>query len=467
MKREALACLVFTMATSLLGAPVAAQENEKALDKIFNVYASKTSPGCAVGATRGGTKIFAKAYGMADLEHDVPLAPQSVFYMASVSKQFMAFSILLLEQDGKLNVEDRVRKYVPELPQYADAITIRQLLHHTSGLRDYLDLTTFSSKLNTGITEKDVLNLLARQARLNFVPGAEYTYSNSGYVLLSIIAQRVSGRLLDEFARERIFMPLGMSSTRFQHDHTTPIIGRAIGYVQKADAWKISNSMLDVVGDGGMYSSVEDMLRWAAAFEKPEFAPHLARMQKIGMLSDGREIAAGYGMGLVTFMYRGQPIVGHGGSLAGYRNRLFRLPANNLTIITLCNAGMANAVGFSQQVAELVAPADLWTAPAVATSAPPTQTAPTSPIPRDFAKAVAGVFYSAELDTIYRIVDGADGVMLEADGKTPLALSMTGPDRLGAANVKLELVPTRDDAAKVNGFMFSALGERGIKFTRR
>ena len=181
---------------------------------------------------------------------------------------------------------------------------------------------------------------------------------------MSIIVHRVTGRPLDEFARERIFTPLNMRSTRFQHDHAAPIPGRAIGYVRRGEAWRIANSLLDVVGDGGMYSTVDDMLRWAAAFERPEFAPLLSRMQTPGTLADGRAIANGYGMGLSQSTYRGLPMVAHGGALAGYRTNLLRLPAEKLTVVTLCNNATANAARLAQMVAELYAPAGMSAAAA-------------------------------------------------------------------------------------------------------
>src|SRR5687767_1064890 len=298
---------------ALFGATVFAQAPAQSVDAIFKDFSTDQSPGCAVGATRGGAPLAAKAFGMADLEHGVPLTPQSVFYMASVSKQFAALAILLLERDGKLRLDDRVRTHIPELPDYAAAITIRQLLHHTSGLRDYLTLSALAGNPpDHVITERAVLNMLARQTRLNFEPGAEHLYSNSGYVLLSIIVHRVAGRPLDEFARDRIFTPLNMRSTRFQHDHTAPIAGRAIGYVRRNDTWRIANSMLDVVGDGGMYSTVDDMLRWATAFERPEFSALLSRMQQPGTLKNGSAIASGYGMGLSEGTYRGVRTASHG-----------------------------------------------------------------------------------------------------------------------------------------------------------
>jgi CubicO group peptidase (beta-lactamase class C family) len=449
-----------------LGATVAGQGPPQSVDEVFKTFATDHAPGCAVGATRADAPPVAKAYGIADLEHGVPLTPQSVFYMASVSKQFTALSILLLERDGKLQLEDRVRTHIPELPDYATDLTIRQLLHHTSGLRDYLTLSALAGNPSDYvITERAVLNALARQKRLNFQPGAEHLYSNSGYVLLSIIVHRVTGRPLDEFARDRIFTPLGMRSTRFQHNHAAPIPGRAIGYVRQNDTWRIANSLLDVVGDGGMYSTVDDMLRWSAAFERPEFAPLLSRMQTPGKLGDGRAIVNGYGMGLVQGTYRGLPTIVHGGALAGYRTVFLRLPAEHLTIVTLCNNGTANAGRLAQMVAELYASASMApVAPAPASAAPPQ--APTrTPVPREIGQALTGAFYSEELDATYRIVAGSEGLALEVGSNPPVVLNMTEADRLGAGG--RELTPVRDGTGRITGLTLSAGRVREIAFTRR
>lgn len=452
--------------TALLGAPAFGQATPQALDSLFTDYAANSLPGCAVGVSRGATPLATRAYGMADLEHGVPLTPQSVFYMASVSKQFMALSILLLERDGKLQLDDRVSAYIPELPDHAAAITIQQLLNHTSGLRDYLALSWLAGHPpDYVITERSVLNTLARQAKLNFEPGTEYLYSNSGYVLLSIIAARVAGRPLDAFARERIFTPLGMHSTRFQHDHSALIIGRAIGYERLDDAWHIGNSMLDVVGDGGLYSSVDDMLRWATAFERPEFAPLLSRMQTPGTLADGRAIPSGYGMGLVAGRYRGVPTVSHGGSLAGYRTGFFRLPDARLTVVILCNTTEAGP-GLAQRVAALYAP-DGMSAVAPTTANAPPQAPERAAVPRDVARAAAGVYYSAELDATYRLAAASDTATLQiADGE-PFPLRMIGPDRLGGTTGNWAIALLRDAAGHVNGFTVSAGRVRDIRFVRR
>jgi CubicO group peptidase (beta-lactamase class C family) len=457
----AVVAVLLAAAVSVFG-----QAHTQALDAIFKDYATDQSPGCAVGATRGNAPLAAKAYGMADLEHGVPLTPQSVFYMASVSKPFTALAILILERDGKLRLEDRVGTYVPELPAYAAAITIRQLLYHTSGLRDYLTLSGLAGNPPDYVfTERSVLNTLARQMRLNFEPGAEHLYSNSGYVLLSMIVHRATGHPLDEFARERIFTPLGMRNTRFQHDHAALIPGRAIGYVRRGQDWRIANSVLDVVGDGGMYSTVEDMLRWAAAFERLEFAPLLARMQQPGTLGDGSPIASGYGMGLSQGTYRGVQTVSHGGGFAGYRTNFVRLSAERLTIVTLCNNATANVVRLTQMVAEHYAPAGMSAAVAVAASVPP-QAPPQTPVPRDVGEALAGTFYSAELDATYRIVAGSDAVTLEVGSNVPVALSLTGPDTLRTPQ-GLELTPVRDSGGRISGITLGAGRVRDLAFVRR
>jgi CubicO group peptidase (beta-lactamase class C family) len=453
--------------TLLVGSTAFGQAPPQSLDAIFKDFTSDQSPGCAVGATRGDPPLAAKAYGMADLEHAVRLTPQSVFYMASVSKQFAALSILLLERDAKLQLDDRVKTHIPELPSYADAITIRQLLHHTSGLRDYLTLSSLAGHSSDYvITDRGALQMLARQAQLNFAAGTEHLYSNSGYILLSLIVQRVTGRPLDDFARERIFTPLNMRSTRFQHDHAALIPDRAIGYVKRNDAWRISNSLLDVVGDGGMYSSVDDMLRWAAAFERPEFAPLLSRMATPGTLAGGRPIASGYGMGLAQGTYRGLPTVAHGGALAGYRTMFLRVPAEKLTVVTLCNNATVNAARLAQMVAELYAGDRMSAAVPGAGSAPPVAPA-LPPVPRELGHAMVGTYYSEELEATYRIATGSEGVTLEIGSNAPVVLGLIGSDRLSARPGAPLLTPVRDGAGRITGFTLTAGRVRDIAFTRR
>ena len=343
--RSSLVCL---LAASLLSA----QDVPHQIDKVFESYGAQ-GPGCTVGIARDGKPLYSKGYGMADLEHDVPLSPSSPFYMASVSKQFTAIAVLLLVEDGKIALTDPVRKFIPELPEYAGAITIRHLLTHTSGVRDYLTLG-FLAGLSPDFvhTDSSFLHMISRQSALNFPPGSEFLYSNSGYVLLSLVVKNVTGKSLNEFAQERIFGPLGMKSTRFQHDHSSLVPGKAFGYERRGGLWHTANSMLDTVGDGGLYSTVEDMLRWAANFDNPLIgAAALNTMQPSAKLTNGDE--TGYGMGLAPGDYRGLPIVSHSGGLAGYRTQFLRFPAQRLSIVCLCNNGTANPGQLARRVAEL------------------------------------------------------------------------------------------------------------------
>lgn len=348
---QALAAVVGLSAVQgLAGSALAATSPEAQVDAIFAAYTA-TTPGCAVGVEQGGKVLLAKGYGAADLEAGRPLTPQSGVYMASVSKQLAAMAVLLLVEDGKLRLDQPVRPLIPELPAYADKVTVAQLLHHTSGLRDYFTLGALDGLPESHpYTEADVLRLLGRQQGLNFEPGSEFLYSNSGYVLLSILVHRVSGQRLDDFARARMFTPLGMTHSRFQHDHNGPIPEKANGYQPAGTGWRIANSQLDVVGDGGLYSSVDDMLKWLAALDRPKVgARALAQMRASARLNDGS--STGYGMGLSTSAYRGLEVVAHGGALAGYRTADWWFPAQKLGVVVLCNTSQTNTNELAAQVA--------------------------------------------------------------------------------------------------------------------
>jgi len=345
--------LMATCAAPTVAAP--ATDPSANIDSIFAGYTAG-GPGCAVGVERSGKVIFEKGYGEADVEAARPLTPQSKVYMASVSKQVTAMAALLLVDDGRLRLSDPVRKFIPELPAYADGVTVAQLLNHTSGIRDYFavgELDGFDE--DHPYTEAGVLDILARQQALNFPPGSEFLYSNSGYVLVSIIVQRVSGQRLDDFARARIFAPLGMTGSRFQHVHTAAIPDMANGYRRRGERWIVYNSNLDVVGDGGLYSSVDDMLRWLANLDHPKVgAKALTIMRTSARLNDGS--SSGYGMGLETSVFRGRELVQHGGELVGYRTADWWFPKEKLGVVVLCNRGDARTGELAGRVAALFLP---------------------------------------------------------------------------------------------------------------
>lgn len=311
------------------------------------------SPGCAVGVVANGETLFAQGRGLASLEHGVPITPASRFYMASVSKQVAAMAVLLAVEAGQLDLAESIRNTIPELPAYLDAVTIRHLLTHTGGVRDYFTLGFLRGFSPEHVyTEAGVLELVGRQAALNFAPGADFAYSNSGYVLLSIAVARATGKRLDAFARDTIFAPLGMNATRFQHDHAAIVPDKAFGYAKRGEQWLVANSMLDVVGDGGLYASLEDMLAWAKNLLSPRIgAAAIACMQTPETLSSGA--STGYGMGLVVRRHRGLMMFEHGGGLAGYRTQLQVYPSEGFGVAVLCNDASASPQHLSGQIAEV------------------------------------------------------------------------------------------------------------------
>src|SRR5687767_14650217 len=247
---------------SLAQAP--SPDRQARVDEIFKEFTVPGSPGCTVAVYQDGTTVLSRAYGMANLDHDVPLTPSSIFHVASVSKQFTAAAILLLAQDGKLTLEDDIRKHVSELPDFGKKITIRHLIHHTSGIRDQWSLLGFAGWRYSRdlITDDDVLALLSRQRELNFAPGERHLYSNSGYTLLAVIVSRVSGKSFREFTDERIFKPLGMANTHFRDDFAEIVKNQAYGYTRQDGTFKFSVTNFDTAGATSLLRTAQDLGTW-------------------------------------------------------------------------------------------------------------------------------------------------------------------------------------------------------------
>ncbi|MEP7384721.1 MAG: serine hydrolase domain-containing protein [Gemmatimonadota bacterium] len=314
-----------------------------AIDSIFARYDHTSTPGCALGVFRDDRIVYARGYGMADLNQRVPIGANTVFYIASTSKQFTAMSVALLAEDGKLSLDDPIRKWIPELPAYADRITVRHLLHHTSGLRDYLGLWAISGRsVADEVPQEVALDLITRQRALDFEPGSQYSYSNSGYLLLAELVKRASGLSLRDFAAARIFQPLGMTSTQFHDDNTRIVERRAEGYQPDgAGTFAIVRTSFALVGDGGLLTTIEDLLKWDANFYHNVLGrgdPALIRQvttPSSSPLAGGREQR--YAFGLMPGTYRGLAIVEHGGAFIGFRAQLLRVPDAHLSVAILCN----------------------------------------------------------------------------------------------------------------------------------
>lgn len=325
------------------------------VDKIFARYNRTDSPGCAVGATVNGATVLSAGYGMADLEHNVAIKPESIFEAGSVSKQFTAGAILLLAQQGKLSLDDPVRKYIPEVPDFGKPLTIRHMINHTSGLRDWGSVESIAGwpRTTRAYTHAHVLEIVGRQRALNYPPGAEYSYSNTGFNLATIIVSRVSGKSFPEFTRDAIFNPLDMSSTQWRDDFQRIVHNRAIAYTDGGGTIRTLMPFENVYGNGGLLTTVGDLLRWNRNFTDAKVGGRafVEAQHQQGRLNDGRTIA--YAAGLMVLNWRGLREVSHSGSTAGYRAWLGRYPDQGLSVAVLCNVASANATQLGHRVADV------------------------------------------------------------------------------------------------------------------
>jgi CubicO group peptidase (beta-lactamase class C family) len=310
---------------------------EKQIDQLFTVWNNLQSPGAAVAVARDGKIIFEKGYGSAELEYSIPITPATVFHIASVSKQFTAFSILLLEKDGKLSINDDIRKYIPEVPDFGRVITLNHLVHHTSGLRDQWELLAMAGwRLDDNISTEQILRLVSRQKELNFNPGEKEMYCNTGFTLLAEVVARVSGMSFADFTRTRIFEPLKMTHTLFYDNCEKLVPNRAYSFYSDSTGYKKSNLNYSTVGATSLFTTAPDLCLWAMNFEKPVVGKEIIdKMSLRGVLNNGDTID--YAMGQVISNYKGLKVFAHGGADAGYRSQLYRVPAEHFSVNVLSN----------------------------------------------------------------------------------------------------------------------------------
>lgn len=367
--------------------------NEKSLadktDELFSKWDKPDSPGCALGVIKDGQFVYQRGYGSANLDHNIPITSKSVFYIGSMSKQFTAMSIALLVKQGKLSLEDDIRTYLPEMPRYQSPITIRHLIHHTSGIRDFIVLKSMAG-FSTGVarsddeayetmartTNEEVFELIARQKGLNFAPGEEYSYCNSNYILLGEIVKRVSGKSLREFAEENIFKPLGMVNTHYYDDLFVVVKNRATGYSPRKGGGFVPVSINNgTVGPAGVLTTVEDLLLWDRNFYQNKLGRGDQGLIDLVLtpdkLNDGTQLQ--YAFGLFHYKYKGLVPVGHDGGFFGFKTSMNRFPEQRLTVICLCNSRNAPMDTLADQVADIYL-ADQFkqnTAPATAATQKP------------------------------------------------------------------------------------------------
>jgi CubicO group peptidase (beta-lactamase class C family) len=414
----AFIALSWAPAAAQSGINLAGPDAAAAIDKIFAAYEGTIKPGCALGIWRDGKIVYTRGYGMANLEYNVPITPETIFEAGSVSKQFAAAAIQLLCRDGKLALSDDVRKFVPEVPMFGPLITLKHLLTHTSGIRDQWGLLTAAGRPpgRAVHTLDEILDLVSRQHDLNFAPGADYLYSNTGYALMAWVVRRASGQSLSDFSMERIFKPLGMSSTRWRDDFTEIVKGRATAYSQERDgAYHQDMSFTNVYGNGGLLTTVGDLLVWAENFWTPRVLDRAAldEMEIPMILNDGTPTI--YGLGLNVSEYKGIREVSHSGSTAGYRAFLVRYPDQKAAIAVLSNFGGANPSNLAHRVADILLAGALKPNPAIQ---------PIKVAPEDL-QARAGLYRDPKTDAILELVV-TDGRLAENRGPSLLCL---GPGR--------------------------------------
>lgn len=326
------------------------------IDALFFECDKPGFPGYALGIVDNGRIVYKRGYGMANLEHNIPISSKSVFDIGSTSKQFVAFCIAILEKKGKLSLEDPVQKYIPEMSPYKHTVTLRHLIHHTSGIRDYLTLMDLAGmRYENEYPDEEIIGLISKQRDLNFAPGSEFLYCNSGYLLLGEIVKRVTGKSLREFAEGNIFSPLGMRNTHFHDSFTSIVKNRASGYSAGPDGVKADISLFDVVGDGGVNTTVEDLFLWDQNFYHNKLAGGgqklIEKITTTGRLNDGTELNYAHGLFLGT--YRGLKTITHGGAWIGYRTELLRFPQKNFSVICLSNFSQANPARIAWQIADI------------------------------------------------------------------------------------------------------------------
>ena len=444
---------------------------EAKVDQLFAKWNKPDSPGAAVAVTREGEVIYKQGYGTANLEYGIPIIPTTIFDIASVSKQFAAFAIATLAHNGKLSLDDDIRLPLPDVPDFGHTITIRHLLHHTSGLRDWVQsLVIAGDMMDDVISFKHILKMVRHQKALNYEPGTAYSYSNTGYNLLAEIVETVTGNSFREWTDANIFKPLGMSNTHFHDDYEMILKNRAYSY-QTAEngGFKHAINNTTALGSSSLYSTVEDLAKWMLNFDYPQIGEQtvLDQMRQRGVLSNGEQIS--YAFGLNISEYRGLQTVGHSGSWRGFRSHLMRFPDQKFGVVILCNLDTFNPLRLAEKVADLyladaLAPAEKASEPEKAVPAEDTKSEPLTP---EQLTEFEGDYYTEELDTTYTIVVSENRLVAKHRRHDDISLTDAGDHFTGNVWFFPEIRFTRDDTERVTGFRLTGGRVRNLHFEKK
>lgn len=440
------------------------------VDAVFAKWDKDNMPGGALAVIQNGTIVYQKGYGMANLEHQIPIVPETVFYIGSVSKQFVAMCMLLLEEQGKLDLDVDIRTYLPEFPDYGYAITSRNLIHHTSGIRDNLTLWELIGRSHLDeIPESEIYELILRQEKLNFEPGTEYRYSNSCYFMMSLIIERITGQSLREYADEHIFSKLGMNNSFFGDDNRRIISKRASGYHEKEEGG-IENMIMrfDLVGSGGLYSNVQDLFLWDQNFYNNKLGSRgqalIDDMLTNGRYKDGSEVD--YAFALVNDEYRGLKTVSHSGALGGYRAHFLQFPDQQFSVIILSNVTTFAPGDKAYAVADILLKDQLEPRPEKSAAVASTTVRVNGPTPNlDDLERYTGRYYSSELDYHYTLEIEKGQVVMKIGEAYTFPLTPATPT-LFRMNNGWSIEFQKDGPEKIKGFLLNAGRVSGLRFVR-
>ena len=444
---------------------------EAKVDQLFTEWNRSDSPGAALAVTRDGEIIYKQGYGTANLEYDIPITTGTIFDIASVSKQFAGFAIATLLHEGKLSLDDDIRMYLPDVPDFGNRITIRHLLHHTSGLRDWVQsLVIAGDMMDDVISFKHILKMARHQKTLNFEPGTEFLYSNTGYNLLAEIVEKVTGDSFREWTDTHIFKPLAMTNTHFHDDYQMILKHRAYSYqTVENDRFKHAVNNTTALGSSSLYSTVEDLAKWILNFDDVRIGGQtvVEQMHQRGVLNNGEQI--NYAFGLNIGEYRTLRTVGHSGSWRGFRSHLMRFPDQKFGVVILCNVDTFNPLSLAEKVADLylaevLAPVE---ASASEKAAEPAEDVKSEPLAPEQLTEFEGDYYTEELDTTYTIGVSEDGLVAQHRRHDDILLTYVDGHFLGDAWFFPEIHFIRDDTGRVTGFKLTGNRVRNLHFEKK
>ena len=444
---------------------------ETKVDQLFAEWSRSDSPGAAVAIVKNGEIIYEQGYGTANLEYDIPVTTRTIFDIASVSKQFAAFAIATLSHEGRFSLDDDIRVYLPDVPDFGNTITIQHLLHHTSGLRDWVQsLVIAGDMMDDVISFKHILKMVRHQKTLNFEPGAAFLYSNTGYNLLAEIVERVTGDSFREWTDAHIFKPLAMTNSHFHDDYEMILKNRAYSYQSVENGgFKHAVNNTTALGSSSLYSTVEDLAKWILNFDNTRIGEQtvIEQMHQRGVLNNGEQID--YAFGLNIGEYRGLKTVGHSGSWRGFRSHLIRFPDHKFGVVILCNLDTFNPLRLAEKVADLyltdvLTPVD---ASESEKAAEPAEDIKSEPLTPEQLTEFEGDYYTEELDTTYTIGVHGDGLVAQHRRHDDILLTYADGHFLGDAWFFPEIHFIRDDTECVTGFKLTGNRVRNLHFEKK